>query len=123
MITSDPHFRFFGNCIGTVGGTHIRAFMALEDQPHMHNRKGYLSQNCLFVCDLDFFFVYTLTGWDGSTADATLWNDAHTLDLLMPQGKYLLADAGFGTSDALLVPYHGVRYHLKEWRQASLRYI
>ena len=89
----------------------------------MRNRKGYLSQNCLFVCDLDFFFVYTLTGWDGSTADATLWNDAHTSDLLMPQGKYLLADAGFGTSDALLVPYRGVRYHLKEWRQASLRYI
>jgi len=25
-------------------------------------------------------------------------------------------------SDALLVPYCGVRYHLKEWRQANLRY-
>ena len=62
-------------------------------------------------------------GWDGSTVDATLWNDAHTSDLLMLQGKYLPANAGFGTLDALLVPYCGVRYHLKEWCQASLRYI
>ena len=89
----------------------------------MRNQKGYLSQNCLFVCDFDFFFVYTLTGWDGSTADANLWNDAHTQDLQKPLGKYLLADAGFGTSDALLVPYCGVRYHLKEWCQASQRYV
>ncbi|KIK71789.1 hypothetical protein PAXRUDRAFT_22832 [Paxillus rubicundulus Ve08.2h10] len=39
----------------------------------------------------------------------------------MPPGKYLLADAGFGTLDALLVPYRGVQYHLKEWCQANLR--
>ena len=89
----------------------------------MRNRKGYLSQNCLFICDFDFLFTYTLTGWDGSTADANLWNDAHTQDLRMPQGRYLLADAGFGTSDALLVPFRGVRYHLKEWCQANQRYV
>ena len=39
----------------------------------------------------------------------------------MPLEKYLLADAGFGGSDTLLVPYRGVQYHLKEWRQANLR--
>ena len=89
----------------------------------MRNRKGYISQNCLFTCDFDFLFIYALTGWDGSTADAKLWHDAHTHDLEIPQGKYLLADAGFGTCDALLVPYRGVHYHLKEWRQANLRYV
>jgi hypothetical protein len=31
-------------------------------------------------------------------------------------------DAGFGTSDALLVPYWSVHYHLKEWRQANVKY-
>lgn len=122
-LAHDPRFRFFHDCIGAVDGTHIRAFTALEDQPYMRNRKGYLSQNCLFICDFDFFFTYALTGWDGSTADANLWIDAHTHDLRMPPGKYLLADAGFGTSDALLVPYRGVQYHLKEWRQANLRYV
>ena len=87
----------------------------------MRNQKGFLSQNCLFVCDFDFFFTYALSGGDGSAADATLWNDAHIQDLRIPRDKYLLADAGFGMSDALLVPYRGVRYHLKEWRQAHLR--
>lgn len=64
-----------------------------------------------------------MTGWDGASADATLWHSAHQNDLRMPQGKYLLADAGFGGSDALLVPYRGTRYHLKEWRQANLQLV
>jgi len=101
----------------------LRKRAGLLMQPHMRNWKGYLSQNCLFVCDFDFLFTYTLTRWDGSTVDANLWNDAHTQDLRMPQGRYLLADAGFGTLDALLVPFRGVRYHLKEWRQAYQRYV
>ncbi|KAF9219218.1 hypothetical protein BS17DRAFT_657166, partial [Gyrodon lividus] len=54
--------------------------------------KGFLSQNCLFICDFSFSFIYSLCGWDGS-----------------------IADADFGTCDALLVPYHSVCYHLKEW--------
>ena len=63
-----------------------------------------------------------MTGWDGATSDVTLWHDVHSHDLRMPEGHYLLGDAGFGSSDALLVLYHGVCYHLKEWRQASLWY-
>ncbi|KAG2031186.1 hypothetical protein BDR03DRAFT_847542, partial [Suillus americanus] len=51
----------------------------------------------------------------GSVTDAMLWNDTHCHDLHLPPGKYLLADASFGTCDALLVPYHGVCYHLNEW--------
>jgi DDE superfamily endonuclease len=119
-VHADPRFRFFDECIGAVDGTHIRAFAPLEDHTILRNRKGFLSQNCLFVCDLDFYFTYSLTGWDGSVADATLWNDARSHDLRIPQHRYLLADAGFGTCDALLVPYRGVRYHLKEWRQANI---
>ena len=86
----------------------------------MRNRKGFVSQNCLFACNFDMLFIYALTGWDRATADATMWHDTHSHDFYIPDGKYLLADAGFGGSDALLVPYRGVRYHLKEWCQASL---
>ena len=64
--------------------------------------------------------MYVVTGWDGLTADATMWHEAHSDDLAIPEGKYLLADAGFSLSGTLLVPYQGVRYHLKEWRQAEL---
>lgn len=120
MIHDNPSFRFFDRCIGAIDGTHIRAFASLDDHVVLRNRKGFLSQNCLFICDFQFRFTYSLCGWDGSVADASLWNDARKTDLYMPAGKYLLADAGFGTCDALLIPYRGVRYHLKEWRQANL---
>ena len=30
----------------------------------------------------------------------------------IPEGRYLLADAGYEGATALLVPYRGVRYHL-----------
>lgn len=116
----DPWFRFFDECIGAVVGTHIHVFVPLEEHMNLRNQKGFLSKNCLFVCDLDFYFTYSLTGWDSLAADATLWNDARSHDLHMPPHKYLLADVGFSTCDALLVPYQGVWYHLKEWRQANL---
>ena len=107
-ITQNPCFSFFHDCIGAVDGTHIRTFTSINDHPYMRNHKGYISQNCLFICCFDFSFVYALTGWDGLTADAKLWHDAHMHDLEILQGRYLLADAGFRTCDALLVPYWGV---------------
>lgn len=120
VIQNDPRYRFFENCIGAVDGTHIRAFATLEDHPFMRNRKGFISQNCLFICDFDFLFIFSLCGWDGSAADGALWHDARMRSLRIPHGKYFLADAGFGTSDTLLVPYRNVRYHLKEWRQSNI---
>ena len=120
-IEGSPRFRFFRDCIGAVDGTHIHAFVRQEDHPSMRNHKGFLSQNCLFICDFDFFFTYALTGWDGSMADAALWATARTTDLRIPEGKYILGDAGFGLSETTLIPYRGVRYHLKEWCQARSR--
>ena len=122
-IDGHPRFQFFKDCIGAVDGTHIRAFVPERDHATMRNRKGFLSQNCLFICNFDFLFVYALTGWDGVTADAALWSTARSTDLRIPNGKYLLADAGFGISMTSMVPYRGVRYHLREWRQARLRYV
>ena len=42
---------------------------------------------------------------------------------MVPEGKYYLADAGFGACDQLLLPYRGVRYHLAEWGRANVRYV
>ena len=122
-ISESPRFKFFDKCIGTIDGTHIRVFSSTEDHAFMRNRKGYLSQNCLFACDFDFFFVYALCGWDGSVADAALWRDAVTNDITVPHNRYLLGDAGFPSCDALLVPYRGVRYHLREWREGTHGYV
>ena len=43
------------------------------------------------------------------------------LDIL--PGKYYLVDAGFPSTNELLIPYRSVQYHLVEWGQANLRYI
>ena len=86
----------------------------------MCNRKGYLLQNCLFICDFECDFTYTLCGWDGLVSDGALWRDAVQNGLEVPVDRYLLADAGFPSSDALLVPYCGVHYHLKEWCQGRI---
>ena len=69
------------------------------------------------------FFVYALCGWDGSVADAALWRDAVTNDITVPHNRYLLGDAGFPSCDALLVPYRGVCYHLREWREGTHGYV
>jgi hypothetical protein len=66
-------------------------------------------------------FLYMLSGWEGSMADASLFLDARLNDLTIPTGKYYLADAGFGSCDTALVPYRGRRYHLAEWGRANVR--
>ena len=61
-----------------------------------------------------------LCGWDGSVADGALWRDAVQNGLEVPVDRYLLADARFPSSDALLVPYRSVCYHLKKWCQGRI---
>jgi hypothetical protein len=56
------------------------------------------------------------------TSDSTIFEYAHEHDLAAPVGRYLLADAGFPLCDALMTPYHGIHYHLKEWAQGNQRY-
>ena len=112
VILGNPHFKYFNKCIGAMDGLHIRVFSSTSDHDFMCNRKGYLSQNCLFACDFEFFFIYSLCGWDGSVVDSTLWRDAISNDIQVPSNRYLLSDAGFPSCDALLVPYQGVHYHL-----------
>jgi hypothetical protein len=125
-IRNNPKFwPYFKDAIGAVDGSHIHASPPLCDRPSYRNRKGFISQNCLFICDFDLKFIYTLTGWEGSATDARIWEDARTNydSLNIPPGKYFLADAGFPSCDELLVPYRGVRYHLAEWGRASVRQI
>jgi hypothetical protein len=77
--------------------------------------------NLLAACRFNLFFCYIFAGWEGSAADSRVYEDTQFSDFAIPQGKYYLADAGFPLCDALLVPYRGVRYHLKEWETANLQ--
>jgi hypothetical protein len=120
---SSKFFPFFRNAIGAMDGTHINCNPSAEDQHAARNRKGGVSQNCLACVSFSMRFLYFLSGWEGSAADATMYATSRLTDLTVPANKYYLADAGFGICDALLVPYRSIRYHLAEWGRAQLRYV
>jgi hypothetical protein len=107
-----------------LDGSHIHSAppaSKASKQAANRNWKGFVSQNCLFSCSFDLTFVYVLSGWEGLVTDACLWEDAQMHDLIIPDGKYYLTDAGFPQCQLLLVPYHGVQHHLAEWGCASTR--
>lgn len=73
------------------------------------------------ACTMDMRIVYVLSGWEGSTSDSRVFEDARNSDFRIPLVRYYLGDAGYANSDAIMVPYRGVHYHLKEWRNSSNR--
>lgn len=56
-----------------------------------------------------------MSGWEGSAHDARIYDDALSKGFIVPQGRFYLGDAGFPLSSQCLVPYRGVRYHLREY--------
>lgn len=121
-LADNPKFcPFFKDCLGAVDGCHFHAWVFAEMMLSCRNRKGWISQNVFAACKFNAQFCYILSGWEGSAADGRVFEDARRRDFAIPPGKYYLADAGFLNCDALLVPYRGVHYHLKEWEQSSLR--
>jgi hypothetical protein len=122
QIRNNPKFwPFFRNAIGAIDGSHIHTAPPASERPLFRNRKGFVSQNCLFGCNFGLQFVYSLTGWEGSATDAHVYEDARNHDFEIPAGKYYLADAGYPLCPLLLVPYRNVRYHLAEWGRANIR--
>ena len=66
--------------------------------------------------------MFAMTVWEGSANDACVWKDAHLKNLVIPDGKYYLADAGYPSWQELLLPYCNLHYHLAEWGCAGVRY-
>ncbi|EEB88798.1 hypothetical protein MPER_13187 [Moniliophthora perniciosa FA553] len=121
ILKNPKLYPFFKDAIGTADGTHICCWPSKEERELARDRKGQISHNCLVCCSFDMRVQYAVTGYDGASADATMYAQSRLADLHIPEGKYYIADAGFGTCDNLLVPYRGVRYHLNEWQRGHLR--
>ena len=111
-------YPFFKGCLGALDGTHINAFVPDDTLAWYRNHKGGISQNVLAACTFDMRFCYILSGWEGSATDGRIFDDARQKNFAIPNGSYYLADAGFMTCNALIIPYRGTRYHLKEWGRA-----
>lgn len=116
-------YPYFQHCRGAVDGSLLDAFVAEIDLSRYHSRKGRISQNLLAACTFDMLFCHILGGWEGSAADGRVWENARSKNFTIPPERYYLGDAGFPLCNTLLVPYRGVRYHLREWKQSNQRFI
>ena len=121
ILNNPKFFPFFQNALGGMDSTHISCCPSAAEQDGCWNWKGGLSQSCLACCSFDFHFLYLVSSWEGSAADGALFSNSCFMDLAIPDGKFYLANAGFGACDSLLVPYHGVHYHLAEWGWATVQ--
>ena len=123
-IQKSPKFHpFFDRALGAIDGTHILCKSSAIDHDTTRNCKGVLTQNCLATCSFDLCFTYFLSGWEGSMADSSLFYNACQNNFYIPRERFYLADASFASSDALLVPYQNVWYHLSEWNRAKEAYV
>ncbi|KAE8230370.1 hypothetical protein CF326_g4636 [Tilletia indica] len=121
-IRYDPSLHpFFEDVVGAIDGSHVPAHAPLKIRDRFWNRKGATSFNILAVCDFDMKFNYILSGWEGSTSDSFLWKKGLEGGLRLQGNQKLLGDSGFPLSQKLLIPYRGVRYHLKEYAAGTKR--
>ncbi|KAG8486322.1 hypothetical protein CXB51_019667 [Gossypium anomalum] len=109
-----PYFKY---CIGALDGTYVRASVPLSIQGRFRSRRGGTTQNVLDAITFDLKFSYVLAGWEGSAHDSCILNDtlSRPRGLRISEGKYYLADAGYGIRNGYITSYRGVRYHLKEF--------
>ena len=108
-------YPFFKNAIGAVDDSHLFVSLPSLTQVHWQDWDGHLTENMMAICDFDMFFTFVLIGWEGSTAHGPLYQWCFDHGLKVPEGKYFLADAGFGACDTLLTPYQQTCYYLCEW--------
>jgi hypothetical protein len=69
----DPYFK---DCIGAIDGTHVRAFVSKDMETSFRGRKSHCTQNIMVAVDFDLRFMYVLAGWEGTTHDALVLQDA-----------------------------------------------
>ncbi|XP_073015840.1 uncharacterized protein [Primulina eburnea] len=114
---SNETWKFFKSCLGALDGTYVNVQVPNKDKPRYRTRKGTTAVNVLAVCDRNMNFIYALTGWEGSAADARVLRDAiHRKDVLkVPRGTYYLCDNGYANVDGFLTPYRRKRYHMDDW--------
>ncbi|KAM3340273.1 hypothetical protein P3S68_030143 [Capsicum galapagoense] len=100
-----------------IDGTHVLAFVPIEQQNRFRDRKGTTTQNVLAAINFNLKFTYVLAGWKGSAHDSRILNDAleRSRGLQIPQDKYYLVDAGYRLRKGFIPPYHGICYHLQEY--------
>ncbi|KAL8457585.1 hypothetical protein ACS0TY_035449 [Phlomoides rotata] len=73
---TQPRWKHFKGCLCALDGTLIDVTVPEIDKARYRIRKGTISVNVLVACDRSMRFIYILTGWEGSAADARVLRDA-----------------------------------------------
>ena len=99
---------------GAIDGTHIPIRVPIADAVMWRCRKGFISTNVIVSFNQSMLCTAIFPGAEGPCADADVLHKVAARRFGIPQGKFVLADAGYGLMTQVLTPYRGVRYHLKE---------
>jgi hypothetical protein len=60
------------------------------------------------ACNFNMCFVPIHAGWEGCVTDPTVFDDAVTKGIIIPEGYFYLVDAGYTSRADMMVPYRGV---------------
>ena len=114
-MNNSKYASYFGDCLRALDGTHIEAYVPYKKRILYRNHKRTLSQNVLAVMTFYLQYCYILPGWERSAHDSRVLTDVvGNHGFKVPKNKYYLADAGYPNFDYVMIPYQGIRYHLKE---------
>ncbi|KAK2642954.1 hypothetical protein Ddye_024717 [Dipteronia dyeriana] len=107
-LNDDPAI-FRKDYIGAIDSTHIPTTVMRHDNSSFRDRHGNISQNILATCNFDLEFMYVLAGWEVSSYDSKLLNDALSRrNGPKPMFYYVvLLDCGFANRRQFLAPYRG----------------
>ena len=105
IYENNKFYPFFKDMLGAIDGTPINFCPPAADHEALCDYKGYLTQDCLTICDFDTIFCDVFSVWDRSPPDSMIFYNVRVTNLPVLRGKYYLADAGFPTCDTLLIPY------------------
>lgn len=77
QILNDARYMpFFKDCIGAIDGTHVDARVPADQQVAYIGRHGTTTQNVMAVCDFNMCYTFALAGWEGSTHDSRIFQQA-----------------------------------------------
>jgi DDE superfamily endonuclease len=113
-VELDPKFNQFNGAIGAVDGTHILAFIPIDNQQRFWLRKNAVSQNVFAAVTFDSLFTYVLAGVEGSFHDSRVLDKAISRSFRPPTNRFYLADAGFPSRTGIMPPFAGT-YHLRDF--------
>jgi len=89
ILQNPKYYPYFADAIGAINSTHIPCHPDGKECNAARNRKGTLTQNCLVACMFNMSFLYVLSGWEGSVADARVYYNAWIKDFNIPPGNII----------------------------------